>query len=54
LKQADAHLIQKYLVEFNGNVSQVAKRLKVSRGLIYRRLEQLNIDPALFKKKIHK
>jgi transcriptional regulator of acetoin/glycerol metabolism len=51
LKQADAHLIQKYLVEFNGNVSQVAKRLKVSRGLIYRRLEQLNIDPALFKKK---
>jgi transcriptional regulator of acetoin/glycerol metabolism len=53
LKQADAHLIQKYLVEFNGNVSQVAKRLKVSRGLIYRRLEQLNIDPALFKK-IHK
>lgn len=51
LKQADAHLIQKYLVEFNGNVSQVAKRLKVSRGLIYRRLEQLSIDPALFKKK---
>jgi transcriptional regulator of acetoin/glycerol metabolism len=51
LKQADAHLIQKYLVKFNGNVSQVAKRLKVSRGLIYRRLEQLSIDPALFKKK---
>jgi sigma-54 dependent transcriptional regulator, acetoin dehydrogenase operon transcriptional activator AcoR len=50
LKQADAHLIQKYLVELDGNVSQVAKRLKVSRGLIYRRLEQLNIDPALFKK----
>ena len=51
LKQADVQIIQKYLVEFNGNVSQVAKRLKVSRGLIYRRLEQLNIDPALFKKK---
>jgi DNA-binding NtrC family response regulator len=51
LKQADAHLIQKYLVKFNGNVSQVAKRLKVSRGLIYRRLQLLSIDPALFKKK---
>jgi transcriptional regulator with PAS, ATPase and Fis domain len=51
LKQADVQIIQKYLVEFNGNVSQVAKRLKVSRGLIYRRLEQLNIDPTFFKKK---
>jgi sigma-54 dependent transcriptional regulator, acetoin dehydrogenase operon transcriptional activator AcoR len=52
LKQADADLIQKYLAEFNGNVSQVAKRLKVSRGLIYRRLQDLAIDPALFKTKL--
>jgi sigma-54 dependent transcriptional regulator, acetoin dehydrogenase operon transcriptional activator AcoR len=51
LKQADADLIQKYLSEFNGNVSQVARRLKVSRGLIYRRLQELAIDPALFKNK---
>jgi transcriptional regulator of acetoin/glycerol metabolism len=50
LKEADIQLIQKYLAEFNGNVSQVAKRLKVSRGLIYRRLQQLKIDPSLFKK----
>jgi sigma-54 dependent transcriptional regulator, acetoin dehydrogenase operon transcriptional activator AcoR len=51
LKQADADLIQKYLSQFNGNISQVARRLKVSRGLIYRRLQELAIDPALFKNK---
>jgi sigma-54 dependent transcriptional regulator, acetoin dehydrogenase operon transcriptional activator AcoR len=51
LKQADADLIQKYLSEFNGNVSQVARRLKVSRGLIYRRLQELELDPVQFKSK---
>jgi sigma-54 dependent transcriptional regulator, acetoin dehydrogenase operon transcriptional activator AcoR len=51
LKQADADLIQRYLSEFNGNISQVARKLKVSRGLIYRRLQELAINPALFKNK---
>jgi sigma-54 dependent transcriptional regulator, acetoin dehydrogenase operon transcriptional activator AcoR len=49
LKQADADLIQKYLAEYNGNLTKVARRLKVSRGLIYRRLNQLAIDPNLFR-----
>lgn len=49
LKQADADLIQKYLLEYKGNISLVARRLKVSRGLIYRRLEELAINPAHFK-----
>jgi transcriptional regulator of acetoin/glycerol metabolism len=50
LRQADADLIRKFLVEYKGNVSQVAKRLKVSRGLIYRRLQELGIDVAHYKK----
>jgi transcriptional regulator of acetoin/glycerol metabolism len=49
LKQADADLIQKYLAEYNGNLTKVARRLKVSRGLIYRRLHELAIDPHLFR-----
>jgi sigma-54 dependent transcriptional regulator, acetoin dehydrogenase operon transcriptional activator AcoR len=51
LKQADADLIQRLLLQFNGNVSMVARQLKVSRGLIYRRIQELGIDPAEFKKK---
>lgn len=50
LKQADADLIRKCLTESRGNVTQAAKRLKVSRGLIYRRLQELSIDPLLYKK----
>jgi transcriptional regulator of acetoin/glycerol metabolism len=50
LRDADADLIRKSLVEHKGNVSQAAKRLKVSRGLIYRRLQVLGIDPADYKK----
>lgn len=50
LKQADADLIRKCLIESKGNVSQSAKRLQVSRGLIYRRLQELGIDPILYKK----
>jgi transcriptional regulator of acetoin/glycerol metabolism len=50
LKQADADLIRKCLAESRGNVTQAAKRLKVSRGLIYRRLQELGIDPMLYKK----
>jgi transcriptional regulator of acetoin/glycerol metabolism len=49
LKQADADLIQKFLSEYRGNVSKVAKRLKVSRGLIYRRLQELRIDLGRYK-----
>jgi sigma-54 dependent transcriptional regulator, acetoin dehydrogenase operon transcriptional activator AcoR len=50
LRQADADLIRKCLAEHKGNVSQVAKRLKVSRGLIYRRLQELDIDASDYKK----
>jgi transcriptional regulator of acetoin/glycerol metabolism len=46
LKQIDAQLIQKYLSQYKGNISQVAKKLKVSRGLIYRRLTELETNPA--------
>ncbi len=49
-KQADADLIQKFLIECKGNVSLVAKKLAVSRGLIYRRMRELEIDPAIYKK----
>jgi transcriptional regulator of acetoin/glycerol metabolism len=51
LKDADADLIRKCLAECHGNVSKVARKLKVSRGLIYRRLQELSIDPAEFKTK---
>lgn len=51
LKDADADLIRKCLAEFQGNVSKVARKLKVSRGLIYRRLRELSIDPGQFKAK---
>jgi transcriptional regulator of acetoin/glycerol metabolism len=50
LRDADADLIRKCLTEHKGNISQAAKRLKVSRGLIYRRLKELGIDPADYKK----
>jgi sigma-54 dependent transcriptional regulator, acetoin dehydrogenase operon transcriptional activator AcoR len=46
LKQIDAQLIQKYLSQYKGNISQVAKKLKVSRGLIYRRLTELETNPV--------
>lgn len=51
LKDADADLIRKCLAECHGNVSRVARKLKVSRGLVYRRLQALSIDPADFKTK---
>jgi sigma-54 dependent transcriptional regulator, acetoin dehydrogenase operon transcriptional activator AcoR len=44
LKQADAQLIQASLKEAKGNISTVAKQLKVSRGLIYRRLQALELE----------
>lgn len=51
LKDADADLIRKCLAECHGNVSNVARKLKVSRGLIYRRLRELSIEPGHFKSK---
>jgi sigma-54 dependent transcriptional regulator, acetoin dehydrogenase operon transcriptional activator AcoR len=51
LKDADADLIRKCLAECEGNLSAVARKLQVSRGLIYRRLQELSIDPAHFKTK---
>jgi transcriptional regulator of acetoin/glycerol metabolism len=50
LRDADAELIKLYLIEYRGNISKVAKRLQVSRGLIYRRMQDLAIDPDLYKK----
>lgn len=49
LKDADADLIRKCLGDCNGNISSVARKLKVSRGLIYRRLRELSIEPGHFK-----
>jgi transcriptional regulator of acetoin/glycerol metabolism len=49
LKDADSELIKRYLAEYKGNISKVAKRLKVSRGLIYRRISELSIDITEFK-----
>lgn len=51
LKEADADLIRKYLSECKGNLSCVARKLKVSRGLVYRRLRELSIDLDSYKKK---
>lgn len=48
-QDADSELIKKYLTEYKGNISKVAKRLKVSRGLIYRRISELSIDITAFK-----
>jgi sigma-54 dependent transcriptional regulator, acetoin dehydrogenase operon transcriptional activator AcoR len=49
LREADADLIRQCLDECKGNISKVAQRLKVSRGLIYRRLKELGIDAVAFK-----
>jgi sigma-54 dependent transcriptional regulator, acetoin dehydrogenase operon transcriptional activator AcoR len=38
LRESGLHLIQSTLAACDGNVSDTAKRLGVSRGLIYRRL----------------
>ena len=38
LRESDLELIQKTLQACDGNVSDTAERLGVSRGLIYRRL----------------
>jgi transcriptional regulator of acetoin/glycerol metabolism len=46
LRQVDAQLIQQYLMQYKGNITKVAKQLKVSRGLIYRRLQALEIEPT--------
>jgi hypothetical protein len=48
-RDSDAELIKKYLLEYKGNISKVAKRLKVSRGLIYRRIQELSIDISAWK-----
>jgi len=38
LREADADLILKAVKESNGNIAAAARKLKVSRGLVYRRL----------------
>jgi transcriptional regulator of acetoin/glycerol metabolism len=40
LAQLSRHLIDQTLAACSGNVSQAARRLGVSRGLLYRRLRQ--------------
>jgi transcriptional regulator of acetoin/glycerol metabolism len=39
LRDADVDLIARMLVECKGNVSEAARKLKVSRGLIYRHMK---------------
>jgi sigma-54 dependent transcriptional regulator, acetoin dehydrogenase operon transcriptional activator AcoR len=48
-RDSDAELIKKYLLEYKGNISKVAKRLKVSRGLIYRRIQEFSINISEWK-----
>jgi transcriptional regulator of acetoin/glycerol metabolism len=42
LQDADRHLVQRTLQACGGNVSQAARRLGVSRGLVYRHLKATN------------
>jgi len=44
LRDSDLDLIQRTLQACSGNVSEAAKRLGVSRGLIYRRLRMAGVD----------
>jgi len=44
LAEAERHLIQHALKVCNGNIKQAAKRLDLSRGALYRRLEKFGID----------
>jgi transcriptional regulator of acetoin/glycerol metabolism len=46
LRDNDRHLIVQTLQACEGNVSKAARKLGVSRGLIYRHLKQANADPA--------
>jgi transcriptional regulator of acetoin/glycerol metabolism len=49
LEEVEALLIGKALARFNGNVSQAAEVLGLSRGTFYRRMEKYGLyapDPA--------
>lgn len=43
LEEVECHLIKKAMSRYNGNVSQTAKALGLSRTAIYRRLEKYGI-----------
>ena len=44
LEEVERFLIQKALGRFDGNVSQAATALGLSRGALYRRLERYGLD----------
>ena len=46
LRDNDRHLIVQTLQACDGNVSKAARKLGVSRGLIYRHLKQAKAEPA--------
>jgi transcriptional regulator of acetoin/glycerol metabolism len=51
LEEAEALLISKALARFNGNVSQAAEALGLSRGAFYRRMEKHGLYvPSAIKK----
>ena len=50
--EVESSVLKKTLVEFNGNVSKVAKHLGVSTRAIYKKLSILKISPAAFRHKI--
>jgi transcriptional regulator of acetoin/glycerol metabolism len=43
LEEVEAHLIRKALDRYQGNVSQAANALGLSRSALYRRLQRYNI-----------
>lgn len=45
-------LLEKFLTDYNGNVSKVAKYLGISTRAIYKKLNTLKIDPAIFRHKV--
>ena len=46
LRDSEADLIERVVRESGGNVSVAAKKLRVSRGLIYRRLRNATPSPG--------
>jgi transcriptional regulator of acetoin/glycerol metabolism len=44
LEEVEGYLIQKTLARFDGNVSQAANALGLSRSALYRRLERYKLQ----------
>ena len=46
LEEVERLLVRKALDRFDGNVTQAAQFLGLSRSALYRRLEKFELDPA--------